>query len=281
MSSKQPRAKDRLRDLDVQPSKERGQNFIVDTSVLHSIVQFGHPSAEDKIVEIGPGLGALTKELSRFPDLTLVEIEEKFCRDLQVHYPDAKIVCADVRTVDFSKLGSNLVVFGNLPYSFSTDIIFHLLSQASVLKRAVLMLQREFAERVAAGPGGRDYGSISINTQLMADMRLGPIIPGTAFHPIANVESRLIELTFLKSPRVAVADPVWFKKVVKASFLQRRRKLLNSLKSSCLVSGEATLEALRAASIDPGRRAETLSIAEFALLADEMKKRAVVTSESK
>ena len=267
---KQPRAKDRLRNLDVRPSKDRGQNFIIDTTVLHSIVEFGKPSAQDAIVEIGPGLGALTKELSVCQNLTLVEIEPKFCEDLKLQFPHAKIVCADVREVDFSALGSDLLVFGNLPYSFSTDIIFHLIEHSRSIKRAVLMLQREFAERVAAGPGGRDYGSISINAQLMADMRLGPIIPGTAFHPIANVESRLIELTFLKEPRVPIANPDWFKKVIKASFLQRRRKLFNSLKPSCIVPGEGVSAALAAASIEPGRRAETLSIPEFARLADEL-----------
>lgn len=270
---KAPRAKDRLRDLDVRPSKERGQNFIVDSEVLHSIVHFGNPAPQDRIVEIGPGLGALTKELSGFANLTLIEIEEKFCQDLKSQFPNATIVCADVRQVDFAALGSDLVVFGNLPYAFSTDIIFHLVAHASSIRRAVLMLQREFAERVASSPGGREYGSISINAQLMADMRLGPIIPGTAFHPIANVESRLIELTFLKKPRVDIADLEWFKKVVKASFLQRRRKLYNSLTASCIVPGEDVLSALAAASIDPGRRAETLSIAEFATLAEELKKR--------
>ncbi|MBN8548766.1 MAG: ribosomal RNA small subunit methyltransferase A [Deltaproteobacteria bacterium] len=269
---KAPRAKDQLRDLDVRPSKERGQNFIIDPNVLHDIVQFGRPSAEDSIVEIGPGLGALTGELARFPQLTLLEIEEKFCAELKNKFPHAKIVCADVREVDFSQLGSSLLVFGNLPYSFSTDIIFHLVSHAKSVKRAVLMLQREFAERVASGPGGREYGSISINAQLVADMRLGPIIPGTAFHPIANVDSRLIELTFLERPRVEIEDLPWFKKVVKAAFLQRRRKLCNSLTASCIVPGEQVSAALQAAGIDEGRRAETLSIPEFARLAEELRK---------
>jgi 16S rRNA (adenine1518-N6/adenine1519-N6)-dimethyltransferase len=134
------------------------------------------------------------------------------------------------------------------------------------------MLQREFAERVAAPPGGRDYGSISIQAQLLADVKLGPIIPGTAFHPIANVESRLLEFVYLPAPRVAIEDPEWFRKVIKASFLQRRRKLLNSLKASCIIPIEKIEGALQAVSIDPGRRAETLSIAEFSALASELKR---------
>ncbi len=264
---KQPRAKDTLRSLDVRPSKERGQNFITDQSVLHSIVDFGHPEKGNQIVEIGPGLGALTRELAPFGPLTLIEIEPKFCEALAKEFPAARIVNADVRMVNFADLGADLLIFGNLPYSFSTEIIFHLVANAAVIGRAVLMLQREFAERLAASPGGRDYGVLSVNAQMMADISLGPIIPGTAFHPIANVASRLVELKFLSKPRVDIGDMEWFKKVVRASFLQRRRKLWNSLKASSIGSPEAIDAALRATGIDPGRRAETLSIPEFAALA--------------
>lgn len=270
MRPKQPRAKDVLSALEVRPRKERGQNFIIDPSVLHTIVEFGKPEAGDALVEIGPGLGALTRELSRFGPLTLIEIEEKFCESLQREFPEAKIIQADVRKVDLSELGTSLVIFGNLPYSFSTDIIFHLVSHGSAIKRAVLMLQREFAERLAAPPGTRDYGVLSVNAQMMADISLGPIIPGTAFHPIANVDSRLVELKFLKVPRVAVSDMVWFKKVVKAAFLQRRRKLWNSLKASSIAPADRIQAALARANIDGGRRAETLRMEEFAALAREL-----------
>ena len=117
---KQKRAKDVLRSLDVVPSKQRGQNFIIDSAVISAIVDFGGPQAQDNLVEIGPGLGALTEVLQRIAPLTVIEIEEKFCRELKGRFPAINVIHQDVRQVDFSTVGKDLVVFGNLPYSFST-----------------------------------------------------------------------------------------------------------------------------------------------------------------
>jgi 16S rRNA (adenine1518-N6/adenine1519-N6)-dimethyltransferase len=136
------RAKDTLKRLDVRPTRERGQNFIIDDSVIKAIVEFGKPQMSDNLVEVGPGLGALTAELARFGKLQLVELEKKFCDELSLKYPGFNIVNRDVRKVDFRELGENLVVFGNLPYVFSTDIVFHLIAHHKVVSRAVLMLQR-------------------------------------------------------------------------------------------------------------------------------------------
>lgn len=264
--AKEGRAKDRLRDLQVRPAKSRGQNFVIDSSVVRSIVEFGDPQPAEKLIEIGPGLGALTAELAAYPDLTLIEIEPRFCAELREKFPSARIVNADVREVDLAELGGDLVIFGNLPYSFSTEIITWMLDGASRLKRAVLMLQKEFAERLAAPPGGKDYGAISVGCQLRADIRSGPIVPGNSFHPPASVESMVIELRFLGGLRHGVADPEAFRRVVKAAFMKRRKKILNSMKSSGYYSGEAIAAALEAAGIDPGRRAETLSLEEFVKL---------------
>ncbi len=267
------RVKDKLGQLEVRPSKERGQNFIIAPQIIDLIVEFGQVSSSDTIVEIGPGLGALTQVLSRNPKLTLIEIEPAFCRALRERYPLAHVIEADVRSVDFSKLGQDLVVFGNLPYSYSTDILFHLIDASSSIKRAVFMLQREFAERVAADPGSKAYGVLSVNAQLQADMRLGPIIPGNSFHPPTQVESRLIELTFLKEPKIKLDDIAWFKRVVKSSFSQRRRQLHNSLKGSHIVAADEIAPALAEAGIEGSRRAETLSLGEFGKLAAALAKR--------
>lgn len=263
-------AKDQLRTLEVIPSKERGQNFLIDPTALEAIVNFGAPGAHERIVEIGPGLGALTEHLAVARELTLIEIEERFCEPLRARVPHARIINADVRSVDLSALGSELVVFGNLPYSFSSEIVFHLLAAASSLKRAVLLLQREFAERLAAGPGGRDYGRLSIACQLWCDVKLGPVIAGTSFHPPTQVDSQVVELAFLGAARVKVGDYRWFERVVKAAFLQRRKKLSNSLKGSGFFSAEGIALALQAAGINGDRRAETLSLAEFAALAEAL-----------
>lgn len=262
-----PRVKDQLRSLEVRPTKERGQNFVIDPSVIEAIVGFGAPAAGERVVEIGPGLGALTAALAHLPNLTLIEIESKFCGELARRYPGATIVNADVRGVDFATLGRDLVVFGNLPYAFSTDIIFRLIDQAAVMKRAVLLLQREFAERLAAGPGGRTYGLLTVSCRIWADARLGPIIPGTSFHPPAKVESQVVELTFRREPRVPLEDIMWFKRFVAACFLKRRKKIVNSLIASGLFSKELIAERFAACAVDTNRRAETLSLEEFATLA--------------
>jgi 16S rRNA (adenine1518-N6/adenine1519-N6)-dimethyltransferase len=265
-----PRAKDTLRDLNVRPSKERGQNFLIRPEVPEAIVAFGAAPAGAHIVEIGPGTGALTQLLEGVTSLTLIEIEPKFCEYLHEKYPHATIINQDARTVDFSSIGSQLFVFGNIPYVFSTEIVFQLLQYRSAIRHAVLMVQREFAERVAAKPGGRDYGSLSVAVQIFADVELGPIVPGDSFHPPTAVQSRVMKLTFLKEPRVDVGDPAYFEIVVRGAFSQRRKKVLNSLLSCGRWTKECLLLALQGAGISPDVRAEQIDIVGFAALAKQL-----------
>lgn len=265
------RAKDTLRDLDVRPSKERGQNFLIRPEVIDSIVEFAEAPSDAHIVEIGPGMGALTAKLADRERFTVIEIESNFCRHLAEAYPRIQIINQDVRKVDFSTIGQKLFVFGNIPYVFSTDIVFHLLENRSVVQHAVLMVQREFAERVAASPGNRQYGSLSVAIQMFADTTLGPIVPGNSFHPPTAVESRVMKITFLSAPRVDVEDARHFEIVVRAAFAQRRKKLVNSLMSTGRWTKERVNAALSAASISPDIRAEQLGIAEFAELARQLR----------
>jgi 16S rRNA (adenine1518-N6/adenine1519-N6)-dimethyltransferase len=267
------RAKDELSALSVTPSKERGQNFIINPFVVEKIVQFGAPQASENLVEIGPGLGALTGALVSIAPLTIVEIEPRFCAELSAKYPSLRAVQSDVRRVDFATLGSDLTVFGNLPYSFSTDIIFHLLKNRKSIRRAVIMLQREFAERVAADPGSKTYGSLSVAVQLYADTFLGPIIDGDSFHPPTKVESRLLQLTMRSAPLVEVSDLVFFEKVVRAAFMRRRKKISNSLSGSGVFSEEDAEAALKEVGLDSSRRAESFSMDEFAMLAEALYRR--------
>lgn len=259
-----------LKRVGVRPSKQFGQNFLQDESVLREIVEFGAANESNSLVEIGPGLGALTAKLAHFPNLTLIELERRFCDELSKRFPHAKIVQADAREFDYSSIGSGLLVFGNLPYSFSTEIIFQLVKHAKSIKRAILMLQREFAERLAAKPGGRDYGVLSVSAQLHADIELGSIVSGDSFYPTTQVDSRILRLTFLPALRYEIKNLDWFNKVVRASFVQRRRKLLNSLKASGMFEQEQILKALSESGIEAGRRAETLSIPEFMKLAESL-----------
>lgn len=259
--------KSRLNEMDLRPSKSRGQNFLIDDSVIATIIEFARIRPGEQLLEIGPGLGALTAELVRQNKLTVIEIEEKFCRDLKARFPNLNIINQDVRFVDFSTIGNELVVFGNLPYSFSTDIIFHLIAYRQSISRAVLMLQREFAERLGAAPGTRDYGVLSISCQLFANVEIGPILSGDSFHPPTKVESALVELKLLKEPRINVGDEIHFREVLNAAFFRRRKKLINSLEASQRYQGEGLEERLRAGGMDPNRRPETLSIREFVQLA--------------
>ncbi len=266
-SQRSERTKDTLRSLRVRPSKERGQNFLIRPDVVESIVSFGDAPPGVHIVEIGPGTGALTKYLAGAHELTLVEIESSFCEHLAQQYPHAKIINEDVRGVDFSGVGDDLFVFGNIPYVFSTEIVLHLIASRASVRHAVLMVQREFAERLAAAPGGRTYGSISVAVQLWADVELGPIVPGSAFHPPTEVESRVMKLNILREPRVPVGDPAHFELVVRAAFSQRRKKLVNSLVSRGKWTKEVVLSALEGAGISPDVRPEQLGIGQFAALA--------------
>ena len=268
------RVKDKLHSLGVKPSKTRGQNFLIDESVLDAIFAAGRMTVDDNVVEIGPGLGALTKLIYNLKPHTAIEIESQFCKKLSEDYPNLKLVNEDVRKVDFSQFGRELLVYGNLPYSFSTEIIFHLAEFRPYIKRSVFLLQKEFAERMAAPPGGKDYGVLSISVQTNFSTSLGREVSGNCFHPPTKVTSKIIVLEPLVKPLVPVEKQAWFKKTVKACFLQRRKKLPNSIKAASLIPVADPLDLIRDAcqkvDIDPNRRAETLSIEEFAKLADSL-----------
>lgn len=258
--------KDTLRDLNVRPSKERGQNFLIRPEVPEAIAQFGNLPSDAHVLEIGPGTGALTEHLAHHRKLTLIEIEGNFCSHLSEKYPHASVVNADVRSVDFAALGSELYVFGNIPYVFSSEIVFHLIAHRSSVKQAVMMVQKEFAERLAAPTSTRAYGSISVSAQLFADIELGMIVSGDSFHPPTEVQSRVMKMIFRESPRAHVPDYEFFQVVVRASFAQRRKKLVNSLMSQGRWTKEVVVRALDAAGISPDVRAETLSVEQFAAL---------------
>ena len=257
------RVKDQLSRLDVRPSKSRGQNFIIDESLLDAVVTFGAPSSSDKLIEIGPGLGALTERLLKIAPVIAIEIEEQFCRELEGRFSNITTVNEDVRLVDFSQFGSDLVVFGNLPYRLSTDILFHLVAFSANIRRAVIMVQREFAQRMAAVPGGKEYGVLSVSVQLTASAKLGPTIPGSAFHPPTAVTSQLIELTFRPYPGVLPEEIPAMKRIVAAAFSQRRKMIKNTLKASKIADGDKVELSLEQAGIAGTRRAETVSIDEY------------------
>lgn len=270
-----------LRELGISPSKGRGQNFLIDDGVVRSIAAHARIQQDERVIEVGPGLGALTRHLlGRSATFVAVELEDAFAGYLLRSLPQlssSQIIRRDVRTV--SLRGPELAPFGpppfvvisNVPYSISSEFFLWLVENRAAVARASLLLQREFAERLAAPPGSRTYGSLSVLRALYADASLGPIVSGDRFIPPAEVESRMLELRFLPAPRIAVSDESHFERVVRSSFGQRRKTLLNSLTGSRRFGDkERVTAALRDAAIDPQRRAETLSLEEFVRLSEKL-----------
>jgi 16S rRNA (adenine1518-N6/adenine1519-N6)-dimethyltransferase len=252
-----------------------GQHFLRDAGIARAIVDLVAPTANDLVVEIGPGEGALTAELARRAGrLIALEVDPVLAAQLRLRFPGVEIVEADARTWDYGTLaappGGRVLVVGNLPYSVGKPILMALVAARTAIDAMALMLQREVAERVAAAPGSRVYGSLSVLTQFYCYVELSLRVPPGAFRPPPKVESAVIRLGVLRSPRVPVADERRFHVVVRAAFAQRRKTLANALSAGLGRPAEALRAAAGAAGIDLSRRAETLTIFEFAELARQL-----------
>lgn len=254
-----------------------GQHFLRDIGIAQAIVETARLSRDDLCVEIGPGEGALTFLLAAEAGrLLALEVDEALIASLRPRLAllsNAEIRHADARRFDFSTLPAlrpsadgRVVVVGNLPYSVSKPILERLVEARTALSEMVLTLQKEVAERVAAGPGGKLYGALSILTQLYCEVRLVMTISAGAFRPPPKVESAVLHLRVLPAPRIPV-DEGRFRRVVKAAFRQRRKIIVNTLAGGLGLPVEAVRPCLEAAGIDPVRRAEMLSLEEFARVA--------------
>jgi 16S rRNA (adenine1518-N6/adenine1519-N6)-dimethyltransferase len=251
-----------LRQHGLRPKKEWGQNFLGDARILGQLAALARLQPGDVVVELGAGLGHYTRALAATGARVIaVERDRELAPILRKQLPGVEVVEADAKSFDLKAIGGRVVVCGNLPYHLSSPILFHLLDQREAVRRAVLLLQREVAERIAAQPGGRQYGLLSVLVQLVAEVSIGLPVPRHAFTPPPQVDSSALVLEFLDGPRAPVADEQRFRALVKAAFQQRRKTLRNSLKN--FAGGR---EALARAEIDPQRRAETLSVREFAAI---------------
>lgn len=256
-----------------------GQHFLRDAGIAGAIVEIARLSPADLCVEIGPGEGALTGLLAeRAGRLLALEVDPRLIAELRprlASFSNAEIRRADARTFEYGKLPSlrpspagRVVVVGNLPFSASKPILERLVEARTALSEMVLTLQQEVAERVAAGPGSKRYGALSVLTQLYCDVRLAMTIPSGAFRPPPKVTSAVLHLRVLPAPRVGVADEPGFRRLLRAAFGQRRKNLANALAGGLHCGPGPAREWLLAAGIEPGRRAESLSLPEFSRLAE-------------
>ncbi len=251
---------------DHQPRKRFGQNFLVSPGVIRKIVDAIAPRAGDTLVEIGPGLGALTGPLlERIDHLQVVEIDRDLIDRLRAQYPAERLTihAGDALAFDFGSLKAvgPLKIVGNLPYNISTPLLFHLARYADKISEMHFMLQKEVVDRMAAAPGSGDFGRLSVMLQYRFVMERLFVVPPGAFDPPPKVDSaivRMIPIDFAKvSPDRTARDPELFARLVAAAFSQRRKMLRNTLRD---FGGEALLEAQGLA---PTARAETLSVEDY------------------
>lgn len=278
------RTKEILKKYGFSFKKSLGQNFLIDTNILNRIVDFAELTVDSGAIEIGPGIGALTEQLAkRSKKVTAFEIDQRLLpilADTLSPYDNVKIIHEDILKANVAQViaeeftdNQDLMVVANLPYYVTTPIILKLLSENLPIRGIVCMLQKEVADRIAAKPGTKEYGSLSIAIQYYTMAETVMIVPKTVFMPQPNVDSAVIRLIKREKPIVEVRDEEFLFTVTRASFAQRRKTILNNLSSQLpdgKVKKEQIIEALEQTGIDPTRRGETLTIEEFGRLSDAL-----------
>ncbi len=250
--------------------KRFGQHFLHDQAVLAAIADAASPTADEVIVEIGPGRGALTDLLAVRPNrLIAVEIDRALSGSLRERYagnPNVTIVEQDVLQVDIAALaGGPFVVAGNVPYYITTPILFHVL-QPPYPRHAVFLVQREVAERIVAGPGSKTYGALSANVQAVASAEIIRLVPPGAFRPPPKVDSAVVRVVPRADPIISTEEVASYRGFVQALFGMRRKQIGNSLRSASQLTADAAAAVLSGLGMDPTARAESLSPGELATL---------------
>jgi 16S rRNA (adenine1518-N6/adenine1519-N6)-dimethyltransferase len=250
--------------------KHLGQNFLYDPSILRRILEAAHLTPEDTVVEIGPGHGRMTAMLADSAKKVIAieldkELFERLIETLSGH-ENIELLQGDALKYPYEELDEFKVV-ANIPYYITTPILFRLLDRRNRLRSVTLTVQKEIAARIVAKPGGKEYGVLSLMIQYHGKPELKFIVPKGAFRPVPKVDSALVHIEVFERPSVPVKDERFFFRVIKTAFSQRRKMLANSLKP---VAADVR-EKLLAAGIEPTRRPETLSMEEFARLAETLK----------
>jgi 16S rRNA (adenine1518-N6/adenine1519-N6)-dimethyltransferase len=265
----------------IRPKKQFGQNFIVDPAFADMIVSRAGISSEDIILEIGAGMGALTVPLARKAKMIFaVERDSRIIGILNTQilasgFTNVSIIEEDILAIDLDALsedvGGNIIVMGNLPYNISSQILVRLIHSRKNVNRAVLMLQKELSQRITAQAGCKDYGRLSVMLRYCSDIRKLIDVKASLFYPRPKVDSEILELKFKKEIQDQATDELFFFKVIKAGFGNRRKTLKNALNASELdIGADAAMRVLENSGIDPIRRAETLSVEEFVILSNNL-----------
>ena len=270
-----------LNKYNAHANKGYGQNFLIDQNVVDGIIEKAEVNKDDLIIEIGPGLGNLTSPLlENAGKVICIELDPKMVSILTDRfslYNNFELINDDVLKVDLNKIieeNSNFKsakVVANLPYYITTPIIMKLLEDKLNLESITVMVQKEVAERLADRPGGKEVGSITYSINYYTDPEIIISVPRGSFIPAPNVDSAVIKLDVLKEPKVKVLDEELFFKIIKFSFLQKRKTLINSLSNSGLMPKDLLEEMLNDLGIDLRVRAEQLSLEEFAKMTDYIK----------
>ena len=250
--------------------KHLGQNFLHEQSIIDKIVQAVNPKPGDRLVEIGPGQGAITFPLlDRHGELTVIEFDRDLIAPLTEaarSHGDLTVVHRDVLKVDFGALadGGRIRLVGNLPYNLSSPILFHALDHAAAISDMTFMLQKEVVERMASGPGSKVYGRLSVMLQAYCTVTPLFTVPPEAFRPAPKVDSAVVRLVPLPPEAITVRDRGSFERVVRDAFGQRRKTLRNALSKLCAAG------AIEAAGIRPDARAEQIEVGDFIRLANSL-----------
>lgn len=248
----------------VAPKKSLGQHWLKDRDVLARIAEEANVNDDDTVLEIGPGLGTLTSQLlRRAKKVVAVELDPDLARKLPGQFPgtNLEVVNQDILTYDLEKLPKDYVVVANVPYYITSKIIQLLTTASNRPRTIVLLIQKEVAERLAAGPG--DMSILAVSAQIYATVRLGDVVPAELFTPPPKVDSQVVILDMLDKPRISVDKEKHFFRVVKAGFVAKRKKLKTSLSNGLRLPKPAVEEILRSHGISPDDRAEDLSLANW------------------
>jgi 16S rRNA (adenine1518-N6/adenine1519-N6)-dimethyltransferase len=267
---------DGVPDLHPRPKKRFGQHFLISPGVLAGILRLAELTPEDVVLEIGAGTGTLTEALAgRVRRLIALELDRELVDHLQRRFartPHVQILQADALTFDWASLPAPFKVVANLPYGTAVAILLRLLPERTRLSGAVIMVQREVAERLLARPGTKAYGSLTLATQWYASVTKGFDVPPAAFSPPPKVRSTVVKVLPRAAPPAAVVDERLLFRVIRAAFAQRRKTLANALRREFTgFEPEHLRQILAQLGIDPSRRGETLTLHEFARLTEAIR----------